>query len=159
LFGIEEVLLISVIVLVVFGPDKLPEVARVLGMVTKEFRKVTSTAQRTWGEISQEIDLQDAQARAKLLEEKRRAAEELEVGTGQPEGAGVQPGADTVLSDHELNPSVVLDTRPSDVPLSAGAKTLLGLNGMSRLPLRKLWRVMNRVLRFKGREERYELET
>jgi TatA/E family protein of Tat protein translocase len=95
LFGIEDVVLISAIVLVVFGPDKLPEVARVLGKVTKEFRKVTYTAQRAWGEISQEIDLQDAQARAKLLEEKRRAEDASEVGRGQAEVAASVTEVDT----------------------------------------------------------------
>ena len=58
MFGIEEVLLISVIVLVVFGPDKLPEVARVLGKASKEFRKVANTAKFTWDEISRETELQ-----------------------------------------------------------------------------------------------------
>ena len=63
MFGIEEVLLISVIVLVVFGPDKLPEVARVLGKASKEFRKVAYTAKLTWDELSREADLQEAKQR------------------------------------------------------------------------------------------------
>jgi TatA/E family protein of Tat protein translocase len=73
LFGVEEVLLLSVIFLVVFGPDKLPEVARVLGRAAKELRKVTATAQRAWDEISREMELQEAQERARQLEEKRQA--------------------------------------------------------------------------------------
>ncbi len=73
MFGVEEVLLLSVIVLVVFGPDKLPEVARVLGKAAKELRKVTYTAQRAWDEIGREMELQEAQAMAKQLEEKRQA--------------------------------------------------------------------------------------
>ena len=72
MFGVEEVLLISVVVLVVFGPDKLPEVAKMLGKAAKEFRKVTYTAQRTWDEIGREMDLQEAQAKARQLEEKQR---------------------------------------------------------------------------------------
>ena len=80
MFGVEEVLLLSVIVLVVFGPDKLPEVARVLGKAAKELRKVTYTAQRAWDEIGREMELQEAQAMAKQT--RRKAA-----------GRGWQPGA------------------------------------------------------------------
>lgn len=78
MFGVEEVLLIFVIVLVVFGPDKLPEVAKMLGKATKEFRKITSTAQRTWDEIGREMELQEAQDRAKQLESQQAAGTETQ---------------------------------------------------------------------------------
>lgn len=73
MFGVEEVVLLSVIVLVVFGPDKLPEVARALGKAAKEFRKVTYTAQRAWDEIGREMDIQEAKVKAELLEKQRQA--------------------------------------------------------------------------------------
>jgi TatA/E family protein of Tat protein translocase len=66
LIGVQEVVLISIIVLIVFGPDKLPEVARMLGNATREFRKITATAQRTWDEVGREIELQEARAKAAL---------------------------------------------------------------------------------------------
>jgi TatA/E family protein of Tat protein translocase len=87
LFGVEELLLVSVIVLVVFGPDKLPEVAKVLGRAAKEFRKVTYTAQRAWDEIGREMDMQEAQARAKQLEEKLQA----EAGSRASEDLSLSP--------------------------------------------------------------------
>jgi TatA/E family protein of Tat protein translocase len=76
LFSFEELLLLSAIVLVVFGPDKLPEVARVLGRAAKEFRKVTYTARRAWDEIGQEMALQEALEKDRHLEEKQQAAAE-----------------------------------------------------------------------------------
>lgn len=78
MFGVEEVLLIFVIVLVVFGPDKLPDVAKVLGKMTKEFRKVAYTAQRTWDEIGREMELQEAQDKAKQIESQQAAGTETQ---------------------------------------------------------------------------------
>jgi TatA/E family protein of Tat protein translocase len=95
LFGVEEVLLLSVIVLVVFGPDKLPEVARVLGKAAKEFRKVTYTAQRAWDEIGREIDLQEAQTMAVQLEEKRKTEAGSQTGEDRSASSGDSPQADS----------------------------------------------------------------
>ena len=39
--GVPELLIILVVVLLVFGSKKLPELARSLGQATKEFRKGT----------------------------------------------------------------------------------------------------------------------
>jgi TatA/E family protein of Tat protein translocase len=95
LFGVEEVLLLSVIVLVVFGPDKLPEVARVLGKAAKEFRKVTHTAQRAWDEIGQEMDMEEAQAKARELEEKRQAEAGSQADEDRSVSSGDSPQADS----------------------------------------------------------------
>jgi len=86
LFGVEEVLLIFVIVLVVFGPDKLPDVARVLGKLTKEFGKVTYTAKRTWDEIGKEMELQEARERAKQLEAQQAAEAVAPASEGPDQG-------------------------------------------------------------------------
>jgi TatA/E family protein of Tat protein translocase len=87
LFGVEDLLLISVIILVVVGPDKLPEVARMLGKAAKEFNKVTYTARRAWNEIGEEIDRQEAQAKAALLTEKLQAQSEAGNRAAAQEGA------------------------------------------------------------------------
>ncbi len=60
MFGVEDVVLLSVIILVIFGPEKLPDLAKVLGKASKEFRKIAYTAQRTWDEISKETELKEA---------------------------------------------------------------------------------------------------
>ncbi|MXW55776.1 MAG: twin-arginine translocase TatA/TatE family subunit, partial [Gemmatimonadales bacterium] len=38
-FGIGEVLLIAMLVLIVFGPRRLPEITRTIGKGIREFRK------------------------------------------------------------------------------------------------------------------------
>jgi len=62
--GMPELLVILAVALIVLGPNRLPEVARMLGKALAEFRKATSG-------FTQELD----NARAMLEEEARRAAE------------------------------------------------------------------------------------
>lgn len=52
--GPWELILILVIMLIVFGPGKLPEVAQSLGKAMREFRKASSNAQRVWDEVTRE---------------------------------------------------------------------------------------------------------
>lgn len=46
--GTQELILIGIIALVVFGPRKLPEMARKLGGMMSEFRKVSGEFRSTW---------------------------------------------------------------------------------------------------------------
>lgn len=55
--GTSELMLIGLVALIVFGPRKLPELARTLGRTMNEFRRSTDDFKRTW---QQEIDLEDA---------------------------------------------------------------------------------------------------
>ena len=58
--GYQELLIILVIVLILFGANRLPELARSLGSSVKEFKKGVDTAQKD-----------DATAAAKKEEEKK----------------------------------------------------------------------------------------
>ena len=62
--GMPELVVILAVALIVLGPKRLPEVARMLGKAMAEFRKATSG-------LTQELD----NARAMLEEEARRAAD------------------------------------------------------------------------------------
>jgi sec-independent protein translocase protein TatB len=48
MFSIPHLVIIFVVVLVVFGPDKLPELARNLGKIMGEFRRATGDLQNTF---------------------------------------------------------------------------------------------------------------
>ncbi len=52
--GPWELILILVVVLIVFGPGRLPEVARALGRAVNEFRRASSGVQRFWEEATRE---------------------------------------------------------------------------------------------------------
>lgn len=54
--GMQELILIGAIALIVFGPRKLPQMARTLGKMMAEFRKATSDFKETW---EREVDFED----------------------------------------------------------------------------------------------------
>lgn len=50
--GFSEMLLIFIIALVVFGPDRLPEIGKTLGQAIREFRKASTDLQKEIIEVS-----------------------------------------------------------------------------------------------------------
>ena len=54
--GVPELLLIFAVVLIVFGPRKLPEIGRTLGKALGEFRKATDDLKST---IEREVRLEE----------------------------------------------------------------------------------------------------
>ncbi len=48
--GVQELLVIFVIALIVFGPKKLPELGKSLGKGIAEFKKASSELTRSWEE-------------------------------------------------------------------------------------------------------------
>src|ERR1700735_3076934 len=48
MFSIPHLVIIFVVVLVVFGPEKLPELARNIGKIMGEFRRATGDLQNTF---------------------------------------------------------------------------------------------------------------
>ncbi len=58
MLGMQEIVLILVIMLIVFGPKKLPEMAKELGKAYQEFRKasanITDATSSLWKDIENE---------------------------------------------------------------------------------------------------------
>jgi len=77
--GFPELLIIMVVVLLLFGAKRIPEIAGSMGKGIKEFRKNINEATRDiTSETQQTID-SDTQTRLTTAElERRRAAEEAE---------------------------------------------------------------------------------
>jgi len=46
--GTSELLLIGLVALIIFGPRKLPELARMLGKARNEFKRTTDDFRETW---------------------------------------------------------------------------------------------------------------
>lgn len=56
--GVPELLLIFVVILIVFGPRRIPEIGRTLGKALGEFRKATDDLKST---IEREVRLEELQ--------------------------------------------------------------------------------------------------
>jgi sec-independent protein translocase protein TatA len=54
--GIPELLLILVIALVVFGPQRLPEIGRSIGKAVRDFREMSAGFTSEWQELSKEFE-------------------------------------------------------------------------------------------------------
>jgi Tat protein translocase TatB subunit len=55
--GFPEIVLIFIVVLLVFGPKKLPEFAKIMGKVIKEFRKTVNEAKATIESEIEKVDI------------------------------------------------------------------------------------------------------
>ncbi len=62
--GTSELMLIGLVALIVFGPRKLPELARTIGKTMAEFRRSTDDFKKTW---QQELDLEEAKKSLEML--------------------------------------------------------------------------------------------
>lgn len=47
-FGTSELILIGIVALIVFGPRKLPQIAKTIGKTMADFRKTTNEFKATW---------------------------------------------------------------------------------------------------------------
>lgn len=48
--GMQEIIIIFVLALIIFGPRKLPELGKTLGKGLAEFKKATNELKQTWEE-------------------------------------------------------------------------------------------------------------
>ena len=67
--GTQELFLIMVVALVVFGPRKLPEIGRSIGKSLNEFRRASDEFKRTW---QMEADLEKAEKQAVVERQENR---------------------------------------------------------------------------------------
>ena len=66
--GTSELLLIGLVALIIFGPRKLPELARMLGKARNEFKRTTDDFKDTWmREVN--IETQEKQIETELIAE------------------------------------------------------------------------------------------
>jgi sec-independent protein translocase protein TatB len=105
MFGLGggEIIVIVVVALLVFGPSKLPEIARVVKAAYQEFRKLNQQVSKTVNEIRQDIDLN------------------LDLGL-EDEPPGTASAAARPASSKSTSP---VDSAAQSPPLPSGAGSLL----------------------------------
>ena len=59
LIGLPEMILILIVAIIFFGPDKIPELARSLGKATGEFKKAQLETEREIKKVGEPMDEKD----------------------------------------------------------------------------------------------------
>src|SRR5580658_7339359 len=70
MLSIQHMIIIFVVALVVFGPEKLPDLARTLGKAMAEFRRITGDLRSSFDEQMRELERETA-----IIESKKRQLE------------------------------------------------------------------------------------
>ncbi|MDQ3280123.1 MAG: Sec-independent protein translocase protein TatB [Acidobacteriota bacterium] len=106
--GVPELLLIFVVILIVFGPRRLPEIGRTLGKAMGEFRKATDDLKST---IEREVRLEEL---------KKTAPPTLESMFTPPEAVSrTEPLQFASAATEATNPETVAAVKPGDEPARA----------------------------------------
>jgi TatA/E family protein of Tat protein translocase len=103
--GVPELLLIFVVILIVFGPRRIPEIGQMLGKALGEFRKATDDLKNT---IEREVRLEELKAVAPSMMTPLESVSRNEplplpaapaVGMGDVPGVPETPGRDTTEAE------------------------------------------------------------
>ena len=82
MLSMPHLIVLFVIALVIFGPEKLPELARMLGKATAEFRRITTDFRYTL-----EDEVRDLERQARIHQEEiAAAAKAVETPAAPPQG-------------------------------------------------------------------------
>jgi sec-independent protein translocase protein TatB len=108
MLSMTHMVVLFIVVLVVFGPHKLPELARGLGKLMAEFRKASTDFKSAFEQEMRDIERQALQAERKKAAE---AAAASAVAAEQPATLATQAGAETA------NASLDGDSRATEAPV------------------------------------------
>jgi TatA/E family protein of Tat protein translocase len=98
MLSIPHMIVVFVIVLVVFGPQKLPELARGLGKLMAEFRKASTDFKSAFEEEMRDLERQAREAERRKAE----AASAAAAAQTQPATLATPSGAETQAGGGEL---------------------------------------------------------
>lgn len=104
-----EIMVVGVLALIVFGPDKLPEIARTLGGFMKQLRAMADDVKQEFSEfeVGDEPDDDEVAALAENDSEVARLDEKKEGSSDSPDDAGhvdSEPGPEPETDGHSDHP-------------------------------------------------------
>jgi sec-independent protein translocase protein TatB len=112
MFSIPHMIIIFVVVLIVFGPQKLPELARGLGKLMAEFRKASGDFKSAF-----EQEMRDMERQTMLAERKKQAEAAAASAAAEPATLATTPGVDIAV------PVASPDGAPADTRETEAAVT------------------------------------
>jgi sec-independent protein translocase protein TatB len=110
MFSVQHIVIIFVVVLVIFGPHKLPELARGLGKLMAEFRKASTDFKMAFEEEMRNVERQARELEWKKSQEATAAA------TTEQQTATLASSAGTETP--RILPQTVEPTEPAITPVS-----------------------------------------
>jgi sec-independent protein translocase protein TatB len=87
MFSVPHLVIIFIVVLVVFGPHRLPELARGLGKMMAEFRKASTDFKMAFEEEMRTIERQARETEFKKSQEAAASSQQQPTTLGTPAGA------------------------------------------------------------------------
>lgn len=90
MFSVPHLIVLFLVVLVLFGPHKLPELARGLGKLMAEFRKASSDFKMAFEEEMRAIERQNREAEWKKSQEEAEAKRQKELASSPGSDAGTE---------------------------------------------------------------------
>jgi Tat protein translocase TatB subunit len=125
--GLPELLIIVAIALIVFGPNKLPELAKAFGKAMREFKKATEEVKESFAAETKDLE----ELKSTLAEERENLIANLtEEISGVAEEATAAPEATTETSAPAESP-ISTETKQWTLPLFSRLTETLPLQGVS----------------------------
>src|SRR5580704_5114666 len=91
MLSVPHMIVVFLVVLVVFGPQKLPELAKTLGKLMAEFRKASTDFKGAFEE-----EMRDLERQARLAEVRKKTAEAKAKGLESPAASSAASGTETL---------------------------------------------------------------
>ena len=110
MLSVPHMIVVFLVVLVVFGPQKLPELARTLGKLMAEFRKASTDFKGAFEE-----EMRDLERQARVAELRKKTAE-AEAAEAKAKGLD-SPAASSATSGTETLPEAAVDYPAGDGPV------------------------------------------
>lgn len=110
MLSVPHMIVVFLVVLVVFGPQKLPELARSLGKLMAEFRKASTDFKSAFEE-----EMRDLERQARIAELRKKTAE---ADAAEAKAKGLEsPAASSATSGTETLPEAAADYPTGDGPV------------------------------------------
>jgi sec-independent protein translocase protein TatB len=119
MFSIQHMIIIFIVVLVVFGPQKLPELARGLGKLMAEFRKASGDFRNAFEQEMRDLDRQAMLAERKKQAEATVASPVTPATLAVAEGTEAAPAEAPSADNARLTEAPVITTVAEAVPRSS----------------------------------------
>jgi sec-independent protein translocase protein TatB len=119
MLSMTHMVVLFIVVLVVFGPHKLPELARGLGKLMAEFRKASTDFKSAFEQEMRDIERQALQAeRKKAAEAAAASAVAAEQPATQATPAGTETASASLDADSRVTEALVVTPVAESVPRS-----------------------------------------